>query len=145
MRQLVFTPSNEAQGRWHLQPPGEALINGYTPYEALLHTLCLILLYTIVLAMILFIFNTCLNKAAGSALAGAVHIVGYMMAFDSFGFDYGRFSLFFNGMFLFVIDTGISLLSSYVLLLLILCILLFIGPGFMRRADFKYSVGGKND
>ena len=145
MQQLIQAPSNLATGRWHLHPPGSALINVYQPYEALAHTMLLLILYSIIIAMLIFVFNTCFNKAAGSAIAGGIHIIGYILAFDNFGFAYGRFSLFFNGMFLFLIETDLSLFSSYTMMMLILCFLLFFGPGFMRSADFKYSIGEKND
>ena len=145
MTQLTQSPSNQALGRWHLAPATQRLITMYKPYEALVHTMLLLMLYSIIIAMLLFVFNACFNKAIGSAIAGTVHIIGYILAFDNFSYSYGRFSLFFNGMFMFLVETDISLFSSYILMLIILCILLFFGPDLMRRADFKYSVGERND
>lgn len=147
LKQFIQSPSEEARNKWGLGSMDGSLIVAYEPVQAMLHTILLFFMYCMILSIIIFIFNTAFNKAAGTAIAAAVHIVGYIMAFDVFNFAFGRWSLFFNSMFSYVIQVGesMSIANSYLLLALVLCILIFIGPNIMRRADFRYSSGEENE
>lgn len=146
MKQLVKAPSEEAIVKWKLSPPKAPIINQYLPVQALIHTMVLLLLYSVIIAIIIFLFNAVFNRAIGTATAGAVHIIGFMMAFDGMVGAFSQWSLFYNGIFMFVAQSGNNgLISSYLLMLLALCILFFCGPGMLKRADFRYSSGEQNE
>lgn len=146
MKQLVKSPPEEAIYKWRIVPPDESIILRYSPNQAMLHTVLLALFYCIIIAIVIFLFNSAFNRAVGTAIAAAIHIIGFIMAFDNFNYVLGRFSLIYNSMFLIVgTSDTIHLSSSYLLEALVLCILLFCGPSILRRADFRYASGEKNE
>ena len=144
MRNLALYPSLEAAEWWRLPLPPERLITDFTPTGAMIHTLLLLAVYSLILGFILFIFNTLWNQAVGAALTASIHILGYILAFGGFGGLLPRWSLLNNSMFMTVIAGISSIPHAYLLLLLVLCLLLFSGPSLMKRADFVHTTGESN-
>lgn len=145
MSNLVRFPSKEALVRWNMPSPGEALVTEYSPLSALLYTFLLIWMYGFILAVVIFIFNTVFNKAAGTAIAAAIHAVGYILRYDGISTLTAQWSLYYNSSFLDHLKGDNSLFFSVSYMLLIICALLFAGPTLMRHADFKYSSGEQNE
>ncbi|HIQ98653.1 MAG TPA: hypothetical protein IAB23_03120 [Candidatus Scybalocola faecavium] len=145
MRNLALYPSLEAAEWWRLPLPPERLITDFTPTGAMIHTLLLLAVYSLILGFILFIFNTLWNQAVGAALTASIHILGYILAFGGFGGLLPRWSLLNNSMFMTVIAGISSIPHAYLLLLLVLCLLLFSGPSLMKRADFVHTTGESNE
>lgn len=145
MDNLARFPSAEALVKWSMPTPGEALVTDYQPVTALLYTLILILMYSLILAVIIFIFNAVFSKAVGTLIAAAIHVIGWILMSDSFNSALGRWSLYYNSIFVNHFNGIVSLITSLLYLLLVLCIVLFIGPSMMRHADFKHSSGEKNE
>lgn len=131
--------------QWHLNPVDPTLITDYTPAASILHTILLLILFSLILALVMYIFNMLFNKAVGTAVTAAVYILGYVTAFDSWNEILRRWSLYLNSIFMSHLNSYINILSSYFYLLLIVCILLFMGPIAVRHADFKLSSGEQNE
>lgn len=145
MDNLARFPSMEAIEKWQMPTPSVALVTDYQPTTALCYTLILILMYSLILAVVIFIFNAVFSKAVGTVIAAAIHVIGWILMFDGFSNTLGRWSLFYNSIFLSHLTGNVSLITSLLYLLLVLCILLFIGPSMMHRVDFKHSSGEKNE
>lgn len=141
MRQLVAAPSQEALQHWHLSVPYEGIITGTRPLTALIHTLLLMMMYSLLLAMVLFVFNLIFSRAAGTAIAAGIHVIGYILAYAGIGQAFERWSLFLNAQFMQTGPVSFSTLHSYLYFLFVLCLIFFVAPWLMCRADFKYSAG----
>ena len=79
MKQLVLWPSDKAIITWHLVAPDKTLIEGVLPWESVFHTFLLMLLYSLVLGMLLYVLNAGINKAIGTIAAAAVHVSGIIL------------------------------------------------------------------
>lgn len=145
-RLLVESPSQRALELWHLTRPfSGAGYDGMEPVEALFHTLLFIVMYSIILATILFAFNLLFNRAVGTAIVAAVHILGYILAFAGFGHEFSQWSLIYQTMFMCNPLSSTNVLHTYLYFLLILCLFYFIAPYFLKYADFKYLTGEENE
>ena len=145
MWNFARVPSMEAVERWQLTPVEEIMLDQYTPAEAVFHTILMIFMYSFILALLLLIFNTVWNQAVGAVLAAAVHIIGYAMVYSGFSGIMSQWSLLGNSTFSSLADSGTPLLRSYLLLLLVICVLLFSGSPLIKRADFNLRTGEKDE
>lgn len=141
MRNLALAPSREAMIKWNLATPARELVERYTPVETVFHTLLLIMLYSLILVLVLFIFNAAFNKAAGSAVAAGIHVAGFILALDGFGGISKPWSAIYNSVFMHHSQDYLSLGHSYLFFAAFIVILLIIGPCVMKRVDFKHSTG----
>lgn len=145
MKNLVLFPSNEAIEVYHMASPNKILLERFQPMQASVHTILLIFLYSTILGMILFVINASISRAVGTIVVGIIHVTGFMMM-DSFTMPFlVRASLLANAEFVQHLENNIELFFSYCLMLLLLCILFFIGPILLKFADFKDSIGGWNE
>lgn len=146
MHLLVEAPSQEALEFWKLELPfyGNG-IEWINPWESLLHTLLFMVAYSLILAMLLFVFNLIFNRAVGTIVVGAVHVIGYILAFSGFNPLFQKWSLLLNAIFMYRNPVAINIHHSYLYFLLILCLLYFSGPALLKYADFKHSVGEQNE
>lgn len=145
MQNLARYPSLEAVEYWHLNFPEEPLIINYTPWQAMALTLLMMAMYSIILALILLIFNTLWNRAAGAALAAGIHILGYIMAYDGFSGWFYQWSLLYSSRFIPIASAGDSPLSPLLLLALYFCALLFVGSPLLKKADFDRHTGERDE
>lgn len=146
MRLLATYPSAEALELWQLSMPfsGSGL-DWIRPLEAVVHTLFFMIFYSLILAMLLFVFNLVFNRAAGTAIAGVIHVAGYICAFVGFTNAFRSWSLVLNAMFMYRSPQDIGISHSYFYFLLVLCLIYFSGPSLLKRADFKHSSGEQNE
>ena len=145
MKQFVLWPSDKAIITWHLVAPDKALIESTLPWNALFHTFLLMLLYSLVLGMLLYVLNAGVNKAIGTIAAAAVHVGGIILMNLNVSYKITRWSLLKNSSYLWHFETKLDLLFSYAFFLLCYIGILFIGPQILKHADFRYSVGEGND
>ena len=145
MKQFVLWPSDKAIITWHLVAPDKALIESTLPWKALFHTFLLMLLYSLVLGMLLYVLNAGVNKAIGTIAAAAVHVGGIILMNLNVSYKITRWSLLKNSSYLWHFETKLDLLFSYAFFLLCYIGILFIGPQILKHADFRYSVGEGND
>jgi hypothetical protein len=89
--------------------------------------------------MLLYVFNTGVSRAVGTALTAIVHVGGDLVAY--FEPSLVRWGLIYNCNFLWHFDYEISLRFSYCFMMICLCLLFFSGVTFLRHADFKCSIG----
>lgn len=145
LENLVKFPSTEAIKKWGL-PPGisENLLNDYKPWMAFLHTLILAMLYGLILALILFIFNTLTHRAVGTAIAAIVHLIGYASIIDGISTFALKTSFFFNSLFVFQVKNYPNPMNAYLYLVFAVVLLLFIGRPLLAHVDFKYLTGGES-
>lgn len=137
----VRFPSGQSVADWGLPIIGEKLIEDYMPYSALTWTILLMLLYSLIIAILLFIFNAASNKAFGTAIAAAVHVVGYVIMYDGLVPFFNKLSLFNNSIFNQHLLSDMSAVTSFFYLLTVLILLIFTGPVIIRHSDFKSGIG----
>ena len=145
MKQLVLWPSDKAIITWHLVAPDKTLIEGVLPWESVFHTFLLMLLYSLVLGMLLYVLNAGINKAIGTIAAAAVHVSDIILMNLNVSYKIRRWSLPKNSSYLWHFEAKLDLVFSYALFLLCYVCILFIGPIILKHADFRYSVGEEND
>ena len=145
MINLVRFPSSEGIVKWSMPSSlPETLLTDYTPISAVLYTFVFMAMYACILALILFIFNAFISRAVGTALAGAVHMLGYIMMYGGVSGYNAAWSLFNNAFFTSHLEGTLSIFFSVSYMLLVICLLLFLGLVLIRSADFSYSSGEEN-
>lgn len=146
LRLLSQSPSQEALEYWHLSIPfAGGSLEEIRPVEALVHTVLFLMFYSIILSMLLFVFNLVFNRAVGTLITGLVHVAGYIFAFVGFNDLLRQWSLILNAMFMYRNPMDIGIVHSYLYFLLILCLIFFSGPTLLKLADFKHSSGEQNE
>lgn len=142
---LVFYKPAAAMEQWGLWYPSEYLLERFTPWEAVFHSFMLIFLYSMILAIILFIFNLNYHWIVGSVLTFGIHFIGYIIANNSM-FIQARFSLFANSILEWhdgLTDYMMTVSFSYILYGIILFVLIIVASWMIKYTDFRASVSGK--
>lgn len=137
----------DIMAEYSLAPPNSSII-AVSPYETLAHTMMWILLYTLCLSAILFVFNMKLNKnTAGTVAAGVVHILSMLMAFQWVGaFNLSKWSLFRNAVFPRYYDPdSVSVIFTYCYFLLVLNLIYMAGECLLPYTGFVLNTGGQNE
>ena len=122
--------------------PNVSLLQTWTVYQALIHSFCLSLLYSMFLALILFTINLAVHRLVGSVIAIGVHFIGYVLISDAM-LGYTEFSLLAHGilnMHRQVGSIGPELFTSYVLFLVLIVILLVVEHVVISFCDLKHSI-----
>lgn len=141
MKQFVLWPSDKAIITWHLVAPDKALIESVLPWEAVFHTFLLMFLYSLVLGMLLYVLNVGISRAIGTIAAAVVHVGGIILMNLNVSYKITRWSLMKNSSYLWHFEAKLDLMFSYILFLLCYVCILLVGPGILKHADFRYSVG----
>lgn len=143
MRHLALYPSQEAFEKWGMPKLGnDIILTQFNPLSAIVQQLLLIIIYNILLALVILIFNTVFNKAVGTAIAAAIYVVGYILMVDS---PFSQWSLFYNSMFRSHLHENPEIFKAVIYLLILPVILLIIGPLLIRHADFRHTAGDSNE
>ena len=122
--------------------PNVSLLQTWTVYQALIHSFCLSLLYSMFLALILFTINLAVHRLVGSVIAIGVHFIGYVLISDAM-LGYTEFSLLAHGilnMHRQVGSIGPELFTSYILFLVLIVILLVVEHVVISFCDLKHSI-----
>ena len=82
------------------------------------HTFLLMLLYSLVLGMLLYVLNAGINKAIGTIAAAAVHVSGIILMNLNVSYKITRWSLLKNSSYLWHFEAKLDLVFSYALFLL---------------------------
>lgn len=125
-----------------LVPPAECLME-LTPFVALLHTLLGMILYSICLTAVLFIFNMRTNKyMAGTIAAGGVYVVSLLLSSSLIGGrNLSKWSLYDNALFAaFYNPQSRPLLFTYCYFILVLCLLYYAGERILPHVSFVLGV-----
>lgn len=125
-----------------LYVPDVSLIKTWSVGQAVIHSFCLVLLYSIVLALILFAINIAVGNLIGCIVAIGVHFIGYVLISDAM-FGYINFSLFAHGILNIhnqVGMGGLDLLTSYLLFFMICIFLIKIARVAISHCDLKNSI-----
>ena len=135
-----------AMDKYGLELPEISLLQNYTPVTAVIHSFCLVALYSIVLGTLLFVLNLNCSKVIGSVITFLIHLTGYVITSDTiFGIPL-RASFLGNAILQWhtaEYDSHMSLFYSYIFFLIVIIILLNILEFIAKRTDYKVSVSGK--
>ena len=115
---------------------GGDIVNRFQPIEVTFHTVTLLLLYSIIIAITILFFNTRFNRIIGTAIAAAIHMSGYIVFFINFE-KVIYWTLLFYSMFAFSIHIWKYIIFSYLILGLILVLLIFGSPQLLQKANLR--------
>ncbi len=124
--------------------PSATLITQWQPWEAVCHAFLLIFLYSMLLALLMFVLNLNVHRFVGRACALGVHAFGFFMISEMMYFDI-KYSLLANCILCnhepaydWTLGFTYSFYGAIILALLLLFGLL------IRFTDFKASIGGRS-
>lgn len=125
-----------------LYVPDVSLLETWTVQQAAIHSFLLLYLYSLVLALLLFVGNLALHWIAGSVITIIVHFIGYMLISDSM-FGMMKYSLFAHGILYYHDYNGLNgpeVSQSYMLFIFLAVVLCSLEHIVIRRCDFRYSI-----
>lgn len=132
---------------YHIGPQNSDML-GFSPYEALLHTFLCVVLYSVGLAAILFVFNMLLSKHTfGTIGVGLVHMLGmFLYSQPIFGRVLTKWSLFRNAFFPMGYHPDQSnLLFTYSYLALLVVVIYMVGVDLLPYTSFVLKAGKENE
>lgn len=135
--QAVSKQQFEKMAVYNLFMPAKALVMDNTPLVASMKSFLMILLYSLVLAGVLFVFNMNRRVMAGSALAAMIHIIGILMIVTAFAFgDFVKWSPLSNASLAWQYDYHISQGFSLAFYMICLIVIYAIGEINAGICDF---------
>ena len=120
------------------------LITQWQPWEAVCHAFLLIFLYSMLLALLMFVLNLNVHRFVGSACALGVHAFGFFMISEMMYFDI-KYSLLANCILCNhepAYDWTLGFTYSFYGVIILALLLLF--GLLIRFTDFKASIGGRS-
>ena len=123
--------------------PDVFLLQTWSVFQAAIHSFCLVFLYSVLLALILFIGNLAFHRLAGSIAAIGIHFIGYMIISDYDVFGHMEWSLLAHGILAYHGEAGTASFTvgvSYTLFVLIIVLLYCLEHFIIRRCDLRHSI-----
>ncbi len=120
--------------------PQISFLKNWSVFEASFHSFMLLILYSLVMAIILFLGNLGVHKFVGSISAVILHFIGYLIISDSL-FLKVRYSLLANGILAYHDSKDMFAPSfSYMLFILIIVVLYYVLHIVVRHCDLRKSM-----
>lgn len=138
--------ANASTSRYQINIPSDDMLARYSPYTALLHTFLLIVLYSVLLAGILYALNLYVSTAIGTIVVAAVHLIG--MIIKSVGIFLSGllpWAFIINAVFQLQFQVDLSLAHSYLYFLVCIWAVYLIGRIGVAHADFQLLERGGDD
>lgn len=124
--------------RNHIAIPSPLLFSQYSPWSAMAHTFLLIVLYSILLAGILFALNMYSNTAFGTIAAGMIHIVSILIpSLEQFTFLRPWLHLDNALLETHLGEGGFTLAHSYIYFILSIYVVYLLGRFVVVHTDFQ--------
>lgn len=118
--------------------PYQSFMKQESVFEAFVITWTLCLLYGIILAMVLYVFNLFTNPIAGAVIAFLFHFLGYELMKEGFIIEI-KYSLLARSVPVLLIgnDLGVTLQQSYGVSAVFVVVLILISNKIVRYVDYK--------